>query len=932
MNKILRLIVLLPFLLQGQEVDISNIDSANLTSQQVEQIKASIEQSGDVQAESAEFNEEESLESKILLENPDPAKFGYNFLNKTPTTITPVNDLPIPNDYVISLRDELSIILSGSRDQTLNLRVLLDGNIQFPELGLIPVVGETLQEVRGKLTSMVSNLYLGTKVSVSIRSLSAKKITIIGAVNVPGTYLVNPFTTISNALAYSGGVLDYGSLRNIELIKASGEIYSFDLYDLLIFGDRSSDRIIEAGDTIRINGTSNFIDINGEVIRPGIYEYKDDETIKNIIDYSLGLTGLANANKIGLTYADAESLRVLSKEITSENLDIEKARGVLSLTAFGVSLSSDLGILVNGPLENSGYFKSSDYNSLAGLLKDLKFSDNVYPYMAVVEQFDFKNLIKKYHLFSLNDPDTYKDIKLLPNDGIRFFSLFNYGDFINSRLNDETKAAMRDSTLSISYEDKIYSFPVTGRYSIKSFADLIGIEKENIDTNRILISGTTTIKESNDLTDVIKMTENQRIQLFKKSKLQVSGPAKIRGTFDMANDYYLGELLANISFDQSVYPFLGIVENFDAKNLKPSSELFSLSDKDTHNIRIDNNSRIFFLSRDNYNNISSQNLTQRSKDVIEDYLLRINYREQSIDFPVFGNFTVEDVVNYLGLDMNDIEANQTTYVQPLSDVTIVGSYKDLNLVSEKYHSLSFRFKNSDLITVSLSGEVELPGTYTLTPSSTLSDLYKLTGEFKETANLDAIVFTRERVRASQVRALQDARKRLEEYIVNNIQSGNESINASLIPFLEQNILSSDLGRIGGNFKPNTPFANDFLLESGDTIFIARKSLEVTVIGEVLNPNTVLFDKRKSLSEYVQLAGGYKQYANKADVYVIRSNGLIEKKNKNFFLGTTNIQPGDVIVVPRDIGVNNDLLPIITSVTSVISNMAFAAASLNAIQD
>ena len=46
--------------------------------------------------------------------------------------------------------------------------------------------------------------------------------------------MVNPFSTISSALGYSGGISEIGSLRNIKLIRNDGEIYTFDLYDLLI--------------------------------------------------------------------------------------------------------------------------------------------------------------------------------------------------------------------------------------------------------------------------------------------------------------------------------------------------------------------------------------------------------------------------------------------------------------------------------------------------------------------------------------------------------------------------------------------------------------------------------------------------------------------------------------------------------------------------
>ena len=55
-----------------------------------------------------------------------------------------------------------------------------------------------------------------------------KKITIVGAVETTGTYLINPFSTITGALAYSGGISEVGSLRDIKLIRNNGEVFSFD--------------------------------------------------------------------------------------------------------------------------------------------------------------------------------------------------------------------------------------------------------------------------------------------------------------------------------------------------------------------------------------------------------------------------------------------------------------------------------------------------------------------------------------------------------------------------------------------------------------------------------------------------------------------------------------------------------------------------------
>ena len=63
-----------------------------------------------------------------------------------------------------------------------------------------------IKDVKNKLRNLIEQSYIGVSIDLSLKDLSAKKITIVGAVNNPGTYLVNPFTTISNSLAYSGGI------------------------------------------------------------------------------------------------------------------------------------------------------------------------------------------------------------------------------------------------------------------------------------------------------------------------------------------------------------------------------------------------------------------------------------------------------------------------------------------------------------------------------------------------------------------------------------------------------------------------------------------------------------------------------------------------------------------------------------------------------
>ena len=160
----------------------------------------------------------ESIDNKTELQ-----KFGYDFFSTMPTSTAAIGDLPLPSDYKISIKDQFSVILSGNKKRIFDLSVELDGTVLFPEIGSISVVGETLGEVKEKISNIVEQTFIGVQVNISLKSLSAKKITIVGAVNTPGTYLVNPFSTITSALAYSGGLTEVGSLREI-LLKELMEV------------------------------------------------------------------------------------------------------------------------------------------------------------------------------------------------------------------------------------------------------------------------------------------------------------------------------------------------------------------------------------------------------------------------------------------------------------------------------------------------------------------------------------------------------------------------------------------------------------------------------------------------------------------------------------------------------------------------------------
>ena len=731
----------------AQQIDPSIL--SQLSPEQIEMAKdaynsknSSDVQAADIPVINESLIENTSIEDSNLLKGK---KYGYNFFSSTPTSTSAVGDLPLPNEYKISLRDQITVILSGSKDAIFNLNVKLNGTILFPELGAIAVAGKTFGEVKETLSGLIDQSYIGVQIDVSIKDLSAKKITIVGAVKAPGTYLVNPFSTISSALAYSGGISEIGTLRNIRLIRSNGSTFSFDLYKLLINGDRSDDITIEAGDVIVIDPAEQFITLTGEVRRPAIYEITANETLEDLVTFGLGFSQYANKSNIELRILDIESSSIQNTNVTNLVADLAN---VLSVNINGYVNKSMASVKVSGAVKEPGFYSLSENKNLEDLIKNLEFID-VYPWLAVVEQFDDENLLKSSTLFNLNDPNTFRSIKLLPNSKIFF---------------------------------------------------------------------------------------------------------------------------ANI------------------------------------------NSRDFFVS----------DMTMSS---IKDYSLRLNHQQGSFDLPVYGRFSVTSFLDLLGLDMTNVDA-EATYISPLEDIVLKDDYKNMQFTSQKYHTVSFRSPVNDLISVTISGAVDYPGTYTLQADSKIQDLYALVGNFKQEAFLEGIIFTRQSVRNQQLRAIKKSKEDLNSALLASIQKGENIGDINIINALSESIEPQNLGRIAGDFSPQSQSSMNTILLDGDSLRVNLNPNIINVLGEVLNPTAFEYSKKLNVRSAILNAGGYQDYADKRKVYVIKANGLVEKASRNIFARNITLEPGDTIVVPRKIINNSPGIEALIPITSILSNLAFSAAALD----
>ena len=88
--------------------------------------------------------------------------------------MTAVGDLPFPNDYKISLRDEFTVILSGSKDSIFNLDVKLDGTI-LSRAWFDSICRPFPKRCKRKAFDIIQQSYVGVNIDVSLKNLSAKR-------------------------------------------------------------------------------------------------------------------------------------------------------------------------------------------------------------------------------------------------------------------------------------------------------------------------------------------------------------------------------------------------------------------------------------------------------------------------------------------------------------------------------------------------------------------------------------------------------------------------------------------------------------------------------------------------------------------------------------------------------------------------------------
>lgn len=247
-------------------------------------------------------------------------------------------------------------------------------------------------------------------------------------------------------------------------------------------------------------------------------------------------------------------------------------------------------------------------------------------------------------------------------------------------------------------------------------------------------------------------------------------------------------------------------------------------------------------------------------------------------------------------------------------------------------------------TVSLLGQVRFPGVYTIKPGDTLKSVVERAGGLTEYAFPQGAVFTRAELRAREQEEMNLLAERMRvelgvlalRAVATSTGGSAGGADSALIvgrSLLQQLRAEKAVGRLvidlAGIVRAphNSPY--DVVLRNGDQLIVPKFEQEVTVIGEVQDPTSHLYNPDLSRDDYIRMSGGYTAEGDAKRVYVVRADGSVIANGGSHWFDRSSVEmkPGDTIVVP--INATQMLpLPFWQAVTGIVYNVAIAVAAIH----
>jgi polysaccharide export outer membrane protein len=125
-------------------------------------------------------------------------------------------------DYRLHAGDQLEVSVWKEVDLQRTVLIRPDGKFSFPLTGEVQAAGKTPDEIRASIEERLRPYIPEPVVTVTVTGVNGHSIYVIGQVNKPGVFVMNPRLNVLQALSMAGGTTPFAKLDNIIVIRDSG--------------------------------------------------------------------------------------------------------------------------------------------------------------------------------------------------------------------------------------------------------------------------------------------------------------------------------------------------------------------------------------------------------------------------------------------------------------------------------------------------------------------------------------------------------------------------------------------------------------------------------------------------------------------------------------------------------------------------------------
>ncbi|APG65048.1 hypothetical protein LPB136_06610 [Tenacibaculum todarodis] len=367
-----------------------------------------------------------SLENKVKSKH-----FGFDFFSNPNISFTPNLNLATPETYQLGPGDKLLIDIWGAAENSYSEKVSVDGSVRIKNIGPVYVSGLSIKDAKAKIISSLKKIYGGIissnssynkiNVDVALTSVRTVQVNIIGEVKVPGTYSLSALSSVLNALYASGGPTTNGTFRDVKIFRDGKQLANFDIYKYLTEGKQEGNVLVRDQDIIIVSPYVNRIFVEGQVKRPGAYEFKEGEVLKDLITYFGGFKSDAYKEIITVNRVNGSQREI--SEINLKNVNNFKLKDGDRFEVKGVIDRFENRVSIEGAVYRPGDFELTPNLTVADIIKKAAgVKDNAFLNRGII--YRSKDGVKQeVKSFSVKEVlNNIGNIKLQREDRVHIFS------------------------------------------------------------------------------------------------------------------------------------------------------------------------------------------------------------------------------------------------------------------------------------------------------------------------------------------------------------------------------------------------------------------------------------------------------------------------------------------------------------------------------